>query len=126
MLNVSLGAVVVAGLANLILRVVWYSRILGGRWVKRDSRSGISKIYLPDLIIESFMVYALAYLMALTGSYSFLTLSELALLTGLGFFLAVFLDCAFTEGKTWQWVSIVFSHRLISLFVAGGIIIALT
>jgi len=131
--GINLLAVFVAGIVSACLNILWYSRLLFGRKrtevFKKDS-AGVSraekeghKILLAAPVTECIIAYVIAYLVALTGSYSFLTILELILWIWLGFAVAVLSNCVFREGRAWSEYLISISYRLISWMIMGIIIV---
>ncbi len=134
--GINLLAVFVAGVIGACLNVLWYSKLLFGRKrtepFKEDSVSVSQaekvghKVLLATPVTECIIAYVIAYLVALTGSYSFLTILELILWIWVGFAVAVLSNCVFREGRSWSEYLISISHRLISWMIMGIIIVYLS
>jgi len=132
--GINLLVVLIAGVASLGLGILWYSRFLFGRKRAESFQigdtgmdSGMGWGYkLPVMLTAEFAIaYVLAFLIALTGSYSLSALFELIFWIWLGFAAAALLNCVFRERQTWPTYFISISYRLISWMMAGLIIVYL-
>lgn len=132
MFGVNLPAVLLAGVIGGCLNVVWYSKLGCGRWLRASigrERVGADRmmrgyqIILAVFVTELVIASAIAYLVTLTGSYSFFTLLELVLWVWVGFSAALLLHPVFREGQTWTAYFVNISYRFVSWMAMGLAII---
>jgi hypothetical protein len=135
MLGINPLVVLIASTVSLGLGVLWNSRFVFGRRRTEFSptshsdignRAGI-KYKLPAMLVAEFVIaYTLAYLIALTGSYSLSALFELIFWVWLGFSAAVLLNYVFRGGQPWPIYFINISYHLVSWTTTGLIVIYLS
>jgi len=132
MFGVNLLVVLMAGAIGGCLNIIWYSKLGCGRWLRtrtEKERAGADRItkgyqvVLAAFATELVIAFAIAYLVALTGSYSFSTLLELVLWVWVGFSAAVLLQPVFREGQTWAVYFVNVGYRFISWMAMGLAII---
>jgi L-asparagine transporter-like permease len=135
MLGINPLVVLIACIVSLGLGIFWYSRFIFGRTKIKSSRvshfdiskkTGIGYKSLIMVIAEFVTAYALAYLIALTGSYSPSVLFELIFWIWLGFSAAVLLSYTLREGQPWSIYFIDIGYHLISWTTMGFIIVYLS
>lgn len=131
--KVDLVVIFSAAIAGICLGIFWYSRVLFGRWLAGSiSFGGTSagknkkyKIVFFQTIAELAAAYVLAALIALTGSYSLASLSELILWLWLGLAAAILLETTLREERSWPAYFIHIGFYLADWSLMGLIIINL-
>lgn len=133
MLAVNFLAVLVAGVVSMGFGVFWYGPLFGKQWARlmgfsSDKLSemkerGMIKVYLVSFATELVAAYALAYLIALTGSYAIPVLASLVFWLWIGFPVPTLVGDILWEGKPLTLLFINAGHRLLSIALMGLIIV---
>jgi hypothetical protein len=131
-------AVLVAGIASMVVGYAWYSPVLfGNAWMKatgrttesmKDEKSQLGKIYSISFILSLLTAYVLTHVMVFSENffhYSLLTTGiTSAIWMWLGFVMPVQATDVLFGGKSFKLFAINTGYQLASL-IAMGIVIAL-
>jgi hypothetical protein len=136
-MHISIGAVLVAVVANFVLGFLWYTPLFGKAWAKENNfdtnvkpkGSEIAKGMIFMVIGNFFMAYVFASNMY---AWSFVpgmnemsmasNVANAAFFTWLGFYLPVDLNTVAWERKSWKLFAINTSYHLATLIVAAVVL----
>ena len=135
MLNVNWIGIIVAGVVGMVVGAVWYGPLFGKQWSRlvgltqekmdEAKKKGMTQNYVIGLIGQLVTAYVLAYLIALTGSYSINVLVPLVFWVWLGLVMPMVLGGALWEGKPWKLVLLNGAYYIIVLMIMSFILIFL-
>lgn len=130
-------AVIVAGVASMILGFLWYGPVFGKYWIRlmgwsdqvveeAKQKGGMWKYYLGALIGAFVMMYVLAHSIVFASAYFEQSGASAGLMAGfwswLGFVAPVTLGSVLWEGKSWKLWFLNNGYQLVSLLVGGSIL----
>jgi len=125
-------AVLVAGLAAMILGAFWYSPVIFGKaWMKlsgmkmpskKPDKKMMTKSYILGLLSQLVKAYVLAYMMELLGLVTINGGLMTAFLAWLGFIATISLGSVLWEGKSWGLWFLNNTYNLVALLLMGLIL----
>ncbi len=128
--DVNLTAVVVAGVVNMIIGSVWYSKLLFAKqWMKGigKTEAQIKQGSNPSMYAYMFVgALVMAYVLAHFVGYAHATTTMDGAITGfwawLGFVATTFLGLKVFEGRSWNlyWINV--GYYLVALMSMGAIL----
>ncbi|HKP31553.1 MAG TPA: DUF1761 domain-containing protein [Chitinophagaceae bacterium] len=132
--QVNLWAVLVAALAYFLLGSLWFSVLFGSVWSKEVDRMGIlikdpPKGTIAAKMIQTFVgnllaAFSMAYIVFISGSYTWMAGLKLGLLCGIGF-AAVAMIIAYTwESRSMRLQMIDTGYAVIGIALCGIILAA--
>ena len=127
-------AVLVAGIANMIIGGLWYSPLLFGKiWVKlmnfvknkmeEAKNRGMTKSYIIAFLGSLIMAYVLAHFVDYADAVNASGALQLAFWLWLGFFVTVHLSSVLWEGKSVKLYLLNIFHYLVALLVMSVILV---
>jgi len=133
MFEVNYLAVLVAGIANFILGMVWYApKIFGGAWMRMSNitpeMAERGKRRMPFMAFVAFvagviMAYVLSFFAIAWGVFDVIGALDVAFWTWLGFMAPVLLGSVLWEQKPVKLYLINAGYWLVSLIVMGQILL---
>lgn len=127
-------AILVAALAYFILGSLWFSALFGKTWsaqmakqgivIKEPEKGQIAKKMLQTFIYNLIAAFSIAYLVFISGSYSWLSGLKMGVLCGLG--IATMGICiAYTwESRSFKLVAIDAGYAVVGMAICGTILAA--
>lgn len=135
MVSVNLIGVVVAGVVGMVVGALWYGPLFGKIWmrlvgmtqtdIEEAKQKGMMKSYAFGLVGQLVTAYVLAQLIALTSSYSLVTLVPLIGLVWVGLTLPILMGSVLWEGKPWALFLLNGAYNLVVLMVMGFVLLQL-
>ena len=127
-------AIFVSALAYFVLGSLWYSALFGKLWSAEVARHGIvikdpDKKQIGNKMIQTFIfnlivAFSLAYLVFVSGSYSWLAGAKMGLLCGLGLgTMAIAISCIW-ESRSLKLIAIDCGYALVGMTICGIILAA--
>ncbi|MFI5155005.1 MAG: DUF1761 domain-containing protein [Chitinophagales bacterium] len=127
-------AIFVSAIAYFALGSLWYSALFGKRWSAEVAKHGIvikepDKKQIGNKMGQTFLynlivVFSLAYLVFVSGSYTWLAGAKLGLLCGLGFgSMAIAISCIW-ESRSFALIAIDCGYALAGMIICGAILAA--
>lgn len=134
-IDVNIIAVVVAAVANMILGMLWYSKLMFGKtWMKesgmtegemkKSKEKGMAKEMLAAVLASLVMAYVLAHFISIGEMVQEGSALTVAFWVWLGFMATLLLDGVLWEGKSVKLWFINASYRLVSVLAMAAIISA--
>ena len=133
MIVINYWAVLVAGVANMALGMLWYSPLLFGKlWMKYSGismesmekhKKGMGVRYAVAFLAGLLMAYILAHFMILLPIENVQVGLETAFWIWLGFMATIYLDPVLWENKSVKLYFINIAYRLASLMVMTAIFV---
>jgi len=137
-INVNILAVLLAGVASMMVGFGWYSpAILGKQWMKergltKDSlqkgQKEMGKLYGLSFVVSLITAYVLAHVMALSVNFYGYSLVSTGLITAtwmwLGFVMPVQVTATIFGSKNWKLLAIDTGYQLASL-ISMAVVLAL-
>lgn len=131
--QVNLVAVLISGVAMMVLGFLWYGPLFGKIWMKamgyteKDAEKmkkegGMGKIYGVALISAFVMAYVLAVFIGLLGANTAAAGAQVGFWAWLGFIATKSLTDVLFEGKNWTAYYLSIGYQLVSLLVMGAIL----
>ncbi len=125
-------AILVCGIASMVLGSLWYGPVFGKLWVKLSGHSpqkdqgGHIHLYLLSFLSALVMAYVLAHSIVFAESYMKVSGVSAGLQGGfynwLGFVVPVTLSTVLWDGKPWKLWVLNSSYYLIQLLIFGVIL----
>ena len=125
-------AVLVAGVASMVLGMLWYGPLFGKRWMQlsgftqadmeKAKAGGMGKTYFWAFVGALVTAYVLAHFVGYFGADTVGRALQLAFWAWLGFVVTSSLDSVLWEGKPKELYLINIGYRLVSLAVMALII----
>lgn len=126
-------AVLVAGIASMVVGSLWYSPLLfGNAWMRLSGLSaerlaelkakGMGKTYALGFLTSLIMAYVLAHFVGIWDASGVAGAFQLAFWIWLGFIATKSLGSVLWEGKPYRLYFLNISHDLISIFVMALIL----
>ncbi|OHB00277.1 MAG: hypothetical protein A3E93_01235 [Candidatus Zambryskibacteria bacterium RIFCSPHIGHO2_12_FULL_43_12b] len=129
-------AILVAGIAPLVIGSLWYGPIFGKIWIKeagftpemmaQGKEKGMKKSYAITFIFSLVSAYALYYLMSVQSVATISSAITLASLIWLGFQLPIHLSTVLWDTKSFKLFVIYSLHSLVALWVTGIILVLIS
>ena len=134
--NINLLAVLVAGIASMVVGALWYSQLLFGKiWMQlmgfnekklaEAKKKGMAKSYIITFISSLLTAYILAHFVKYVQAATIADSLVLAFWIWLGFFATTMLGSILWEGKPLKLYVINILHYLVSLSVMSIILTVL-
>jgi hypothetical protein len=133
MFEVNYIAVLVAGVANLVLGMIWYApKIFGGAWMRMSSitpemvergKKKMPFMALTALVAGVIMAYVLSFFAIAWGVFDVIGAIELAFWTWLGFIAPVMLGSVLWEQRPLKLYVLNVGYWLVSLIVMAQILL---
>lgn len=130
-------AVLVCGVASLMLGMFWYGPLFGRIWMKqvgfteKDMEEGKKKGMkgmLPSMIIAMIASMVMAFVLTNYLSYSGAVDMTKALIVGafvwLGFYATSSISAVIWEKQTWTWYFINIGYQLVQILVFSAILVS--
>ncbi|MBP9771141.1 DUF1761 domain-containing protein [Candidatus Gracilibacteria bacterium] len=130
-------AILVCGVASLMLGMFWYGPLFGKAWVKQigftekemeEGRKKGMKGMLPTMIMAMISSMVMAFVLTNYLSYSGAVDMTKALIVGafvwLGFCATSTISQVLWEKKTWTWYFITIGHQLAQLIIFSAILVS--
>ncbi|MCX6734537.1 MAG: DUF1761 domain-containing protein [Candidatus Peregrinibacteria bacterium] len=131
-------AILVCGIASLMLGMFWYGPLFGGVWMKQvgftekdmlEARKKGMKCMLPNMIIATISSMVMAFVLTNYLSYSGAVDMTKALIVGafvwFGFYATSSISPVLWEKKTWTWYFITIGYQLVQILMFCAILISL-
>lgn len=123
-------AILVAAIAWMIIGFLWFGPIFGKAWMKgmgakmpSKMPKGMEKNYIIAFIGALITMYVFSWAIHAMSIMDAGTVLTFAFFTWLGFFATTALGGVLWEGKSWTWYAINTLYYLVSLGIAGIILI---
>lgn len=131
--SVNLLAVLVAGIANMVVGSLWYSPAFFGKtWmalsgIKKEQmteakKKGMAKYYAAAFLVGLVMIYILGGFLAIFQVANVMDALQITFWLWLGFIATVSISSVLWEGKPWTLYFINIGHYLVSLGIASVIL----
>lgn len=130
--NVNLLAVLVCGIASMVIGFVWYSKVLFGNvWMKlsgiseaqmKKANSNMPMLYGTMFIASLVMAYVLAHFASYAGAVTLMDGVVAGFWAWLGFVATTMLTGVLYEGKPMKLYFINAGYQLVTLVVMGAIL----
>jgi hypothetical protein len=125
-------AIVLSALAYFVLGSLWYSALFGKLWMAEVARHGIvikdpDKKQIRNKMIQTFIfnfivAFSLAYVVFISGSYTWLAGAKMGLLCGLGLgSMAIAISCIW-ESRSLRLIAIDCGYALTGMVICGIIL----
>jgi len=121
-------AILVAGIVNMVLGMIWYSPMLFGKsWMELMGKKGEEMKPQPGplagmFILALVMAYIMTYFVAYAGANTFVLGLEVGAWAALGFTVLSGASANFASGTSWKLWAINSGYWLISFALMGGVI----
>ena len=135
MIYVNWIGVIVAGVVGMVVGALWYGPLFGKLWARlvgmtqekmeEAKQKGMAKSYVIGLIGQLVTAYVLAYLIALTGSYSINVLVPLVFWIWLGLIMPIMIGGSLWEGKPWKLVLLNGAYYIVVLMAMSFVLLYL-
>ncbi len=132
MVIVNYVAILVAGIASMIIGMAWYSpNFFGKKWMhaigmkmpNKSEMKAMQKKMMPSYLAMYVGAAVTAYVLSLLlGNHTLMDGVMLGFWVWLGFFATSALSHVFFEGRSWTYYYVVVGHHLVNLIVMGAII----
>ena len=127
-------AILLSALIYFVIGSLWYSALFGRLWMAEVARHGIvikdpDKKQIWNKMIQTFIfnlivAFSLAYLVFVSGSYTWLSGLKLGLLCGLGLgAMAIAISCIW-ESRSLRLIAIDCGYALVGMMICGAILAA--
>lgn len=126
-------AVVVSGIASMVLGFLWYGPVFGKAWIRmmgwtpqqieEGKKQGMTKNYIIALIGTLVLAYVVAHFVALLSIASAAAALQFAFWAWLGLIATVLLGQVLWEGKSWNLFLLNGAYQLANL---GMVVLILT
>ncbi len=126
--SVNMVAVLVAGVADMIIGAIWYSKALFAKpWMKALGKTQAEIKAKPTMYVYMFagalvMAYILAHFVAYTNSTTAMDGAITGLWAWLGFVATTFLGLKVFEDRSWELYIINVGYYLVALVSMGAIL----
>ncbi len=125
-------AIIVSAIAYFALGSLWYSALFGKRWSVEIAKHGIvikepDKKQIGNKMGQTFLynlivVFSLAYLVFVSGSYTWLAGAKLGLLCGFGLAgMAIAISCIW-ESRSFTLIAIDCGYAIVGMSICGAIL----
>jgi hypothetical protein len=129
-IEINYWAVLVAALINMVIGMLWYSKLLfGSTWLQAINKSeaeikasSTSLLYLTSTVSALIMAFVLAHILSLIGANDLVAGIEGAFWLWLGFVFTTNLVSSLFEGKSKQVYWIYVSYQLVSLLIMSVVL----
>ncbi len=127
-------AVLVSGIASMVIGGLWYSPLLFGKlWIKLSNisekqieetkKKGMAKNYIISFIASLVMAYVLAHFVKYIQAVDVSNALQLAFWIWLGFIVTITINMVLWENKSYKLFLLNIFHHLISLAVMAIILV---
>ncbi|OHA21318.1 MAG: hypothetical protein A2849_03215 [Candidatus Taylorbacteria bacterium RIFCSPHIGHO2_01_FULL_51_15] len=129
-------AVLVCGVASMVLGSLWYGPLFGKQWIalsgmtpeqmEQGKKKGMAKLYALSFLGSLLMAYVLAHSLIFASSYFETSGISAGLMAGfwswLGFVAPVTLGSVLWDGKPWRLWILNNGYQLLLLLIMGAIL----
>ncbi len=134
--DINMWAVLVAGIANMVLGMLWFSPAtgLGRAWMKEmrmdpskieeAKKKGMGKSYAIAFAAALVMAYVFSHVLDFAQAESVKEGLQGAFWMWLGFIATVGVGMVLWEGRSWKLYGIVMSYWLVALLVQSAVLVS--